>query len=125
RGALLGDDEKRGGAVMTPAEEVPLVSVDGVSMHFPVRGNLLRKGVLKAVDNVSLTIAKAETLGLVGESGSGKSTLGRVIVNLLPLTSGSIRLGGREIAGLRGRDRHAFWRRVQMVFQDPYSSLNP
>jgi oligopeptide/dipeptide ABC transporter ATP-binding protein len=110
---------------MTSPTEVPLVAVDGVSKHFPVRGSFLRKRILKAVDNVSFTIAKAETLGLVGESGSGKSTLGRVIVNLLPLTSGSIRLGDREIAGLRGRDRHAFWRRVQMVFQDPYSSLNP
>jgi oligopeptide/dipeptide ABC transporter ATP-binding protein len=110
---------------MTSPTETPLVAIDGVSKHFPVRGGFLKKRLLKAVDNVSFTIAKGETLGLVGESGSGKSTLGRVIVNLLPLTSGSIRLGDREIAGLRGRDRHAFWRRVQMVFQDPYSSLNP
>src|SRR5258708_2755913 len=106
-----------------PAET--LLAVDAISKHFPVRGGLLRKRALKAVDNVSFTVAKGETLGLVGESGSGKSTLGRVIVNLLQPTSGSIKLGEREISGLRGRERHAFWRRVQMVFQDPYSSLNP
>src|SRR5262249_53992651 len=92
-GALLrADAECRGGGAMT-AETV--VAVDTVSKHFPVRGNLLRKRVLKAVDGVSFTIRKAETLGLVGESGSGKSTLGRVIVNLLLPTSGSIRFEQR------------------------------
>jgi len=108
---------------MTTAD--PLVTVDRVSKHFPVRGGLFGKRMLKAVDDVSFSIARAETLGLVGESGSGKSTLGRVIVNLLPATAGAIRLEGRETAHLRGAERRAFWRRVQMVFQDPYSSLNP
>jgi peptide/nickel transport system ATP-binding protein len=102
-----------------------LVTVDAVSKEFPVRGGLFGKRMLKAVDDVSFSIAKAETLGLVGESGSGKSTLGRIMVNLLPPTSGSIRLEERETTHLRRRDRRAFWRRVQMVFQDPYSSLNP
>src|SRR5262249_15367380 len=87
-------------------------------------GNLLRKRVLKAVDGVSFTIRKAETLGLVGESGSGKSTLGRVIVNLLPPTSGSIRFEQRETSTLRGAEPRDFWRRVQMVYQAPYSWLN-
>lgn len=102
-----------------------LVTVDDVSKHFPVRGGLFAKRMVKAVDNVSFTITKAETLGLVGESGSGKSTLGRVIVNLLPPTSGTIMLEDHEISRLRGRERRKFWRRVQMVFQDPFSSLNP
>jgi oligopeptide transport system ATP-binding protein len=105
--------------------DAPLVSVERVSKHFPVRGGLLQKRLLKAVDNVSFAIRKGETLGLVGESGSGKSTLGRVIVNLLAATSGSIKLSGREVAGLRGSARRAVWRHAQMVFQDPYGSLNP
>jgi oligopeptide/dipeptide ABC transporter ATP-binding protein len=105
--------------------DAPLVRVEGVSKHFPVRGSLFQKRVLKAVDNVSFAIAKGETLGLVGESGSGKSTLGRVVVNLLPATAGSIRVSEREVSGLRGMDRRALWRQAQMVFQDPYSSLNP
>src|SRR5687768_56364 len=108
-----------------PNPEAPLVRVEGVSKHFPVRGALFRKRVLKAVDRVSFSIAKGETLGLVGESGSGKSTLGRVVVNLLPATAGSIRVSEREVSGLRGKERRALWRQAQMVFQDPYSSLNP
>ncbi|MCC7346040.1 MAG: ABC transporter ATP-binding protein [Variibacter sp.] len=107
------------------APAAPLVNVEAVSKHFPVRAGLLAKRVLKAVDDVSFTIGKGETLGLVGESGSGKSTLGRVIVNLLPATSGSIKLSDREVAQLRGAARRELWRHVQMVFQDPYSSLNP
>jgi oligopeptide/dipeptide ABC transporter ATP-binding protein len=103
----------------------PLVSIEGVSKHYPQRGSLFRKRYLKAVDGVSFAIAPGETLGLVGESGSGKSTLGRVIVNLASATSGSIRIGGREVERLRGRARRELWRHAQMVFQDPYSSLNP
>jgi oligopeptide/dipeptide ABC transporter ATP-binding protein len=107
------------------AAVVPLVSVTGVSKHFPVRQGFMRKSPFKAVDNVSFTVRKGETLGLVGESGSGKSTLGRVILNLLSATSGSVRIGEREITGLRGAARRSVWRHAQMVFQDPYSSLNP
>jgi oligopeptide/dipeptide ABC transporter ATP-binding protein len=107
------------------AAVVPLVSVTGVSKHFPVRQGFMRKSPFKAVDNVSFTVRKGETLGLVGESGSGKSTLGRVILNLLSATSGSIRIAEREITGLRGAARRSVWRHAQMVFQDPYSSLNP
>src|SRR5438477_1532600 len=108
-----------------PGKEGVLVRVQDVVKHFPVGSGLFGAQVVHAVDGVSFEIQAGETLGLVGESGSGKSTLGRVIVNLLPPTSGSIKLADREISGLRGRERHAFWRRVQMVFQDPYSSLNP
>jgi oligopeptide transport system ATP-binding protein len=107
------------------AADVPLVRVDGVSKHFPLRGAFFRKRTLKAVDHVSFAIAKGETLGLVGESGSGKSTLGRVVVNLLAATAGSIRVADREVSTLRGAERRQLWRQAQMVFQDPYSSLNP
>jgi oligopeptide/dipeptide ABC transporter ATP-binding protein len=113
-------------AAVTPAKaDAPLVTVDAVSKHFPVRGMWFQKKVLKAVDGVSFSIDHGETLGLVGESGSGKSTLGRVIVNLLPATAGSIRVADREVGSLRGGDRRQLWRHAQMVFQDPYSSLNP
>ena len=105
--------------------ETPLVRVEGVSKHFPVRGALFGKRMLTAVDHVTFTIAKGETLGLVGESGSGKSTIGRIIVNLLPPSTGSIYVSEREVSGLRGAERRTLWRQAQMVFQDPYSSLNP
>jgi oligopeptide/dipeptide ABC transporter ATP-binding protein len=107
------------------ASTAPLVSVASVSKHFPVRGGLFQKRVLKAVNDVSFQIARGETLGLVGESGSGKSTLGRVVVNLIPATAGSIKVADQEVTTLRGKARHALWRHAQMVFQDPYSSLNP
>jgi oligopeptide/dipeptide ABC transporter ATP-binding protein len=107
------------------AAAAPLVSVMDVSKHFPVRQGFMRKSLFKAVDNVSFTVRKGETLGLVGESGSGKSTLGRVILNLLPATAGSIRIADRDVTGLRGTARRGVWRYAQMVFQDPYSSLNP
>jgi len=98
---------------MTPA---PLVRAAGLRKHFAAN---------KAVDDVSFDIAAGETLGLVGESGSGKSTLGRVVVGLLPATSGHSTIAGQSVAGLRGGARKALWRHAQMVFQDPYSSLNP
>jgi oligopeptide/dipeptide ABC transporter ATP-binding protein len=112
-------------AEIAASPEAPLVRVEDVSKHFPVRGSIFQKRVLKAVDHVSFTIAMGETLGLVGESGSGKSTLGRVVVNLLPPTTGAIKLAEREVSKLRGTERRALWRQAQMVFQDPYSSLNP
>jgi oligopeptide transport system ATP-binding protein len=104
----------------------PLVSVEAVSKQFAIRGGFLRKDVLlKAVENVSFEIARGETLGLVGESGSGKSTLGRLIVNLLAANSGSIKVAGQPVETLRGAARRTLWRHAQMVFQDPFSSLNP
>src|SRR5476649_2251530 len=94
----------------------PLVRVTQVTKQF---------ARTRAVDGVSFDIAPGETLGLVGESGSGKSTLGRVVVGLLPATSGESVVAGQNVGALRGSARKALWRHAQMVFQDPYSSLNP
>src|SRR5580704_6890335 len=107
-------------------EAAPLIRVTSLRKHFPLASGLtMRREVNKAVDDVSFDILAGETLGLVGESGSGKSTLGRVVVGLLPATSGQSVIAGQPVAGLRGKARKALWRHAQMVFQDPYSSLNP
>ncbi len=108
----------------------PLVRVAALRKHFAMSGRTgggltTAREVNKAVDDVSFDIQAGETLGLVGESGSGKSTLGRVVVGLMPATSGQSIIAGQSVAGLRGKARKALWRHAQMVFQDPYSSLNP
>ena len=84
-----------------------------------------KKGELHAVDHVNLQVEKGETLGIVGESGCGKSTLGRVIMGLLPATEGEIYFDGKEISKLSPRERKPYYQKMQMVFQDPYASLNP
>ena len=106
----------------------PLVELDDVRIWFPIKsGRLLDRhvGDVKAVDGVSLSIARGETLGLVGESGCGKSTLGRAILRLYEPTAGRITFDGRDITHLRGDDLRSLRRRMQMVFQDPFASLNP
>jgi oligopeptide transport system ATP-binding protein len=106
----------------------PLLEVENLVKHFPIKHGLLidrRVGEVKAVDGVSLSIDRGETLGLVGESGSGKSTLCRAALQLLKPTSGSVKFEGREIAGLGRRAMRPLRRQMQMVFQDPYASLNP
>ena len=94
---------------------------------FPVKGGLLQRTVAKvqAVSDVSLYVKRGETLGVVGESGCGKSTLARLLLNLIPVTSGSVRFGGEEISSLSKRSMRQRRKDLQIVFQDPYASLNP
>ncbi len=104
--------------------ERPLLEVEGLAVHYPVRRGRSR-GVAKALDGVSLSVAPQEILGVVGESGSGKTTLGRAIVRLIEPTAGDIRFDGRSILGLGRREMLPVRRRMQIIFQDPSASLNP
>jgi peptide/nickel transport system ATP-binding protein len=110
-----------------PLLQIPLLQVNDLKKHFPVRGGLFsrRKNVVHAVDGVSFEIARGETLSLVGESGCGKSTVGRAILRLFDITSGQVVLDGRRIDDLPPAGLRSMRRRVQVVFQDPFSSLNP
>ena len=105
----------------------PLVEVTALKKHYPVRKGLLRRivGQVHAVDGVSFSIHDGETLGLVGESGCGKSTLARTLLRLIEPTSGSIRIGGEDITQLGKRALRPHRRQMQIIFQDPFSSLNP
>lgn len=103
-----------------------LLEVQSLKTYFDVtKGLFSPKQVVKAVDDVSFTVGEGETFGLVGESGCGKSTLGRTIVKIYPATGGKVLYKGRDIAGLRGTEEKEFRKEVQMIFQDPYASLNP
>jgi peptide/nickel transport system ATP-binding protein len=113
--------------VPVPADDRPLVEVEHLAEYFPVRGGILQRtvGEVKAVDDVSFTIRRGETLGLVGESGCGKTTVGRTLLRLIEPTAGTIRFDGSDITELKGVALKRYRRRMQIIFQDPFASLDP
>jgi peptide/nickel transport system ATP-binding protein/oligopeptide transport system ATP-binding protein len=104
-----------------------IMEVRDLVKHFPIHAGFLRRqvGAVQAVDGISFDVIRGETLGIVGESGCGKSTTARLMLRLVPATSGSIKFEGHEIANVKGSELKALRREMQMIFQDPYSSLNP
>lgn len=112
---------------MTTDNNNPILTVSGLKTYFPIRGGVfsrVRKYV-HAVDGVDFSVRRGQTLGLVGESGSGKTTVGRTLLRLIPATAGSVNFAGNDVFSLRGGELRQLRRRMQIIFQDPFSSLNP
>ncbi|MBI1317351.1 MAG: dipeptide ABC transporter ATP-binding protein [Candidatus Hydrogenedens sp.] len=105
----------------------PLLQVEGLTKHFPVKAGVLSRtvGAVRAVEDVSFTVERGKTLSLVGESGSGKTTAGRCLLRLIEPTAGTIRFDGQDITRLSQRELRPLRKRMQIIFQDPYGSLNP
>ena len=126
---LLRDDAPAAetGDFAPPADGGELLEVRDLKVHFPIRKGLLKRtvGYVKAVDGVSLSIRQGRTLALVGESGCGKTTAGKALLQLVPVTGGAVCFGGTEVLGLKGADLKRMRSHMQLVFQDPFGSLNP
>ena len=122
-----GGEGTRDAVAHVPVGQQPLLHVDNLKVYYPIKKGLLRRtvGHVKAVDGISFDVYKGQTLGLVGESGCGKTTTGRAILRLIPITDGNVMFEGLDWAHLRGAELRRQRRRMQIVFQDPYSSLNP
>ncbi len=108
-------------------EEAPLLSVRDLKVHFPVKGGVLQRtvDVVKAVDGISFDVPRGKTVGLVGESGSGKTTTGRAIARLVPITAGTVWYEGQDLAHLSRSAFFPYRKKIQVIFQDPFGSLNP
>ena len=117
----------RPSVTMPGATSAPLLQVRGLTKHFPIRSGLLQRvtGAVKAVDDVSFDVARGETLALVGESGCGKTTTGRALLRLIEPTRGAVHFDGTDVMALTGEALRRMRRHMQIVFQDPYGSLNP
>ena len=116
------------GFQVRPSNPDRLIEVSGLKKHFPIhQGILIRRqvGAVKAVDGVSFFIERGETLGLVGESGCGKTTVGRTMLGLYPATDGQVEIDGHDVINAKGKDWLPIRRKAQMIFQDPFASLNP